>query len=69
MIDASKKYQTRDGREVRIYATDSGGLYPVHGAIRSDEENLWGVDSWRETGSYVVGYEAKEDLIEVKDND
>jgi hypothetical protein len=24
MIDINKKYRTRDGREVRIYATDGG---------------------------------------------
>ena len=32
MIDKNKQYRTRDGREVRIYATDGYGHYPVHDA-------------------------------------
>lgn len=39
MISKDKTYRTRDGREVRIYATDAGGLFPVHGAILCD--GLW----------------------------
>jgi hypothetical protein len=32
MISMDKQYRTRDGREVRIYAVDGGGKYPIHGA-------------------------------------
>jgi predicted DNA-binding protein with PD1-like motif len=42
-IDINKKYRTRDGHEVRIYATDGMGLYPVHGAISVSQEHR---DSW-----------------------
>ena len=35
MIDMKKKYRTKDGREVRIYATDGVGHYPVHGAVNN----------------------------------
>jgi hypothetical protein len=34
MIDINKKYRTRDGREVRIYATDGDGDPLTHGAIK-----------------------------------
>ena len=34
MIDINKKYRTRNGREVRIYATDGWSASPVHGAIK-----------------------------------
>ena len=33
MIDKNKKYKTRGGHEVKIYATNTGGTYSVHGAI------------------------------------
>ena len=33
MIDMSKKYRTRDGREVRIYAVDGAKDYPVDVAV------------------------------------
>ena len=47
-IDIAKKYQTRDGREVRIYAVDGGAASPVHGAIR--DGNAWVLCQWREDG-------------------
>lgn len=66
MIDITKTYKTRDGREVRIYATDGGGTRPVHGAV------LMG-DSWRQERWTINGDWAPEDmaatlydLIEVK---
>jgi hypothetical protein len=31
-IEMGKKYKTRDGRNVRIYAVDGFGVYCVHGA-------------------------------------
>ena len=61
-IDINKKYRTRDGREVRIYATNSSSTYPVHGAYAS-----WGHESWTADGKYN-GPELENDLdlIEVK---
>lgn len=32
-FEPGKEYKTRDGRKVRIYATDAGGEYPIHGAV------------------------------------
>ena len=66
MIDINKKYQTRDGREVRIYATDGGGPQPIHGAISG--LNFWSTANWSKNGSYTVvyGQEHDNDLIEVR---
>ena len=33
MISLDKNYRTKDGKEVRIYAIDGGGDFPVHGAV------------------------------------
>jgi hypothetical protein len=65
MIDPAKKYRTRDGREVRIYAVDGGGLTPVQGAIRNDGH--WYLTYWHEDGRWSeMGYELGNDLIEVR---
>jgi len=50
MIDMSKTYRTRDGKDVRIYATDGGGILPVHGAIKRD--GIWMEDCWSCSGDY-----------------
>ena len=63
MIYITKKYRTRDGREVRIYATDGVGTHTVHGAIKTEQgwrSQLWGDDG------YFVPYATDNDLIEVK---
>ncbi|NDB68768.1 MAG: hypothetical protein EB015_12340 [Methylocystaceae bacterium] len=61
MIDKSKIYRTRDGREVRIYATDGGGEYPVHGAILDDDK--WRISKWDKTGMWAF-HQTEYDLIE-----
>jgi hypothetical protein len=65
-IDMSRSYKTRDGREVRIYATDGGEPLPVHGAYYSD--NGWHPVSWREDGMFNMALNTHSimDLIEVK---
>jgi hypothetical protein len=64
-ISKDKQYTTRDGSEVRIYATDCGGSYPIHGAIKRSED--WISASWGSSG-YVVKScrEMPDDLVEVK---
>ena len=37
MIDINKKYRTRDGRDVIVYAVHSDIRYPVHGAIIGED--------------------------------
>jgi len=63
MIDKNKTYRTRDGREVRIYATDAGGSRPVHGSVACDES--WNVFCWLPDGSYSKNGKTECDLIEV----
>jgi hypothetical protein len=73
MIDINKKYSTRDGREVRIYAMDGAECLPVHGAIKWVTGKGWEPDvagwrpcSWTKNGKAVDGEEFSCDLIEVK---
>ena len=51
LILKTGKVKTCDGLEVRIYATDGGGIYPVHGAIKLDHE--WEFETWKLSGSYT----------------
>jgi hypothetical protein len=50
MIDINKKYRTLAGQEVRIYATDAGGQWPIHGAVKYDLYDCWLEKSWDENG-------------------
>ena len=61
VIDKSKQYRTRDGREVRIYATDGNGHKPIHGAIREGES--WVAYTWLYDGVAALDCNS---LIEVK---
>ena len=64
MIDINKQYRTRDGREVRIYATDGGGpKKPVHGAVK--EKDGWYMLAWSKNG-VVSNIDRNLDLIEVR---
>jgi len=67
MIDSNKKYRTRDGREVRIYATDGSGRKSVHGAYFDTYVKGWISLVWTEHGK-VDGYQNLQplDLIEVR---
>jgi hypothetical protein len=54
-IDMSKKYRTRDGRKVRIYAVDAGGDYPVHGSVlRAGSDGDWFPERWDESGYFIT---------------
>lgn len=66
MIDPKKQYRTRDGREVRIYATDGDGEWPVHGAVAMFP-GRWVVRAWMDDGSAASHHQINScDLIEVK---
>ena len=70
MIELGKQYQTRDGRDVRIYAVDGGGRFPVHGAVKLND-GTWRQEEWTPTGSYNGEKDGHSlpndlDLIEVK---
>jgi hypothetical protein len=64
MISKDKTYRTRDGREVRIYATDGGWSCPVHGAVK--EMDGWSPSHWFSDGHVLQDKEHRDDLIEVK---
>ena len=66
MISKDKTYRTRDGREVRIYATDGRGDYPVHGAIQT--VTGWESHIWFKDGKSIFqdDKERPADLFEVK---
>lgn len=65
MIDKSKSYRTRDGREVRIYATDGEHGQTIHGAIKHEEDG-WQFRIWYRNGKYDKNEEHRYDLIEVR---
>jgi hypothetical protein len=62
MISKDKTYRTRDGREVRIYATDGFGDAPIHGAFKRQDD--WDCICWTENG--VCVFNPSWSLIEVK---
>ncbi len=49
-IEVGKKYKTRDGRDARVYATDGGGKYCVHGAIKNSD--AWHDCVWTGDGQF-----------------
>lgn len=53
MLDLTKPVRTKDGQEVRIYATDAGGTYPIHGAM-AGKEGRWVHYTWTLSGSADV---------------
>jgi hypothetical protein len=65
MISKDKTYRTRDGREVRIYATDGDYPFVVHGAIKK-EDGQWELRQWLNRGCATIMTQSDRDLIEVK---
>jgi hypothetical protein len=66
MIDASKKYRTRSGNKVRIYAMDAGGNWPIHGAVFYPALRQWDAFSWCADGSFRDDRSNGMDLVEVE---
>jgi len=60
-IQEGRELETRGGHPVRIYATDGGGGYPIHGAIWIDER--WIPKSWTKDGLDIDGKQGYADLI------
>ena len=50
-VAMGERYTARDGRNVRIYATDNAGATPVHGAWWDEETKVWNPTSWTRSGS------------------
>jgi hypothetical protein len=57
------KYYTRSGEAVRIYATDAGGTYPVHGAVFNSEIEEWVLMSFTSEGRIATVGASKEDIV------
>ena len=68
MIKIDKQYLTRDGRKVRIYATDGAFPTPIHGAVLSVYDQAWFPMKWYEDGRYRLNPLAVSlsDLVELK---
>ena len=49
MIEPSKQYETMDGSEARVYATDGGGDTPIHGAVKT--KGGWIASVWDKDGN------------------
>ena len=65
MIDKNRTYRTRDGREVRIYATDGPNTQNIHGAVKDSDG--WTLSAWYNDGVYTRAERkgGPRDLIEV----
>lgn len=63
MIDPNRQHKTRDGRPVRIYATDGSQPWEVHGAIKTHRG--WEDFKWDRNGKALVDRPHPHDLIEV----
>jgi hypothetical protein len=64
MIDINKKYTTRDGREVAIYAVYPDIKWGVHGAIKN-YDGTYAMEDWTHAGTYAInGATTDCDLIE-----
>jgi hypothetical protein len=64
MIELGKKYQTRDGRAVRILATDRDCAWPIVGLIR-DKNGDECIGQWRENGQFYRDEATPSDLVAV----
>jgi len=66
MITLDKKYKTKSGLPVRIYCTDGGGDFPVHGSFFMD--GIWQIGWWSKEGySNNTGLESEFMLVEEKE--
>ena len=52
-IAEGREIKTRDGHEVRIYATDGNDPFPIHGAVKL--QNGWSLHYWRLQGQVAWG--------------
>ena len=67
-IDITKKYQTRDGRAVRIYAVDGGNSYSPHSVHGAVQQLNWGweICSWTSIGGHCADRNCEFDLVEIR---
>ncbi len=63
---AGETYQTRDGRDARIYATDGEESSPIHGAIKLMAGLGWMPFEWKADGRASRMPEKNRDLLPPK---
>jgi len=63
MIDLTKKYRTRDGREVTLISDKGRGDFPIVGYLKGREAPA----IWTQDGRYTLAGDMCSDLIEVKE--
>lgn len=61
VIEAGRHYVTRSGLRSRVYAVDSGGGFPIHGAVCSPSR--WALEKWTDSGRTYIDEEHPNDLI------
>lgn len=68
LVSTDKQYRTIEGKEVRIYSTDNGGNYPVHGAVRDEKHDQWDIYEWTAEGKQCITPRDTDphNLVEVK---
>lgn len=64
MIYMNKRYRTKNGDRVRLYATDGGTQYPVHGAIWLEGIG-WKSERWTDDGGNSEFTGSLLDLVEI----
>lgn len=62
-IAEGREIKTRDGKEVRIYAMDGGGNFPIHGAIRASKSEPWALRTWTGEGRHQLTITSALDLV------
>lgn len=62
-IEVGKFYRTRDNKKARIYATDAGREFAVHGAVYCENINAWVPRRWHISGREYPQEEFNFDLI------
>lgn len=64
-VSMNKQYRTKTNEKVRIYCTNGGGEYPVHGAIWEEDLQRWTPFSWTAEGIFCSDEDNHLDLVEV----
>lgn len=62
-IEEGRVVKTKGGLDVRIYATDGGGKFPIHGAIRASESEPWVLRTWTGEGRHQLTITTALDLV------
>ena len=60
-LKVGRTYYTACGLKVRIYSTNGGGYYPVHGAFL--KRDVWSVSGWTVMGRKSLGCTTDLDIL------